>query len=145
VAVYVDDWRQRATIGPLEAEWSHLLADTEEELHAFADRLGLRRRSYQRHRRHPALNHYDVPETLRRQAIALGARPVTWRQAGRMIRRWRRADPGARGAGPTAPGPDAKGQGAFEPGGRIPASSSARTRRATWAGSSRSQRPAEAM
>ena len=35
--VYVDDWRQRATIGWREGRWSHLLADTEPELHDLAD------------------------------------------------------------------------------------------------------------
>ena len=92
----MDDWRQRARGGPVEAVWSHLLADDEAELHAFAERLGLRRAWYQRHRRHPALNHYDVTEPDRRAAIELGAVALTWRQTGRMIRAWRQADaPGA--------------------------------------------------
>jgi len=90
VTVYVDDWRQRATIGPFEDRWSHLLADTEPELHQIAEALGVPRRAFQRHRRHPALDHYDVPERLRLEAIALGAVPITWRQAGRMVREWRR-------------------------------------------------------
>ena len=96
MAVYVDDWRQRATIGPVSDRWSHLLADTDDELHAFAARLGLRRAWFQEHRRHRALNHYDVPEETRRAAVALGAVPLTWREAGRMIRARRLADPGPR-------------------------------------------------
>lgn len=93
VAVYVDDWRQPATVGPVEGRWSHLLADTEEELHAFAARLGLRRAWFQRSRRHPAFDHYDVTDDLRREAISLGAAAISWRQAGRMLRGRRRARP----------------------------------------------------
>lgn len=114
MTVYVDDWRQTARIGPVVASWSHLLADDPEELHRLAARLGLRRTWYQEHRRHRALNHYDVTEETRRRAIALGAVPVTWREAGRMIRRWRRADPpAAPGSLPTA---QAVGRREVEPG-----------------------------
>ena len=96
MAVYVDDWRQRARIGPVEDRWSHLLADTDLELHDFAARLGLRRVWFQEHRRHPALDHYDVTDAVREDAIALGAVSLTWREAGRMVRTRRRADPEAR-------------------------------------------------
>jgi Protein of unknown function (DUF4031) len=131
VAVYLDDWRQRATVGALTTRWSHLLGDSEDELHEFAARLGLRRRGYQVHRRHRALNHYDVPEALRPAALELGAVAVSWRQMGAMVRHWRR------------PGAPAQARRAVE--GTMPASSSAPTSRATCSGSSRSQRPAEAM
>jgi hypothetical protein len=98
LTVYVDDWRQRATIRDRPDRWSHLLADDPEELHALAAQLGLPRRAYQHHRRSPALNHYDLPEALRQRAIALGAVPVTWREMARLTRQWRRA-----GAPPTRP------------------------------------------
>ncbi len=100
MTVYVDDWRQHARVGPVTARWSHLLADDESELHAFAERLGLRRAWYQRHRRHPALNHYDVTEETRLAAITLGAVPLTWRETGRLIRSRRRAALGVGGPGP---------------------------------------------
>jgi hypothetical protein len=90
LTVYVDDWRQRATIHQREDRWSHLLADDQEELHALAARLGIPLRGYQRHRRSAALNHYDLPENLRLAAIELGAVPVTWRQMARLTREWRR-------------------------------------------------------
>ena len=35
--------------------------------------LGIPPRGYQRHRRSAALNHYDLPESLRLRAIELGA------------------------------------------------------------------------
>jgi Protein of unknown function (DUF4031) len=92
LTVYVDDWRQRAIVRDREDRWSHLLADDPEELHAMAAALGIPLRGYQRHRRSPALNHYDVPETLRLRAIQLGAIPITWREMARLTREWRRAD-----------------------------------------------------
>ena len=93
LTVYVDDWRQRATIRQREDRWSHLLADDPAELHAMAARLGIPLRGYQRHRRSPALNHYDLPESLRLRAIELGAVAVTWRQLARLTREWRSAAP----------------------------------------------------
>jgi Protein of unknown function (DUF4031) len=100
LTVYVDDWRQRATVRNRTDRWSHLLADDPEELHAMAAALGIPLRGYQRHRRSAALNHYDLPEALRLQAIALGAVAVTWREMARLTREWRRA-----GARPATPGP----------------------------------------
>ncbi|HVB92147.1 MAG TPA: DUF4031 domain-containing protein [Acidimicrobiales bacterium] len=91
LTVYVDDWRQRATIRAREDRWSHLLADDPAELHTLAARLGIPPQGFQRHRRSAALNHYDVPEPLRLRAIELGAVPITWRQMGRLTREWRRA------------------------------------------------------
>ena len=101
LTVYVDDWRQRATVRDREDRWSHLLADDPGELHAMAEALGIPPRGYQRHRRSPALNHYDVPEALRLRAIQLGAVPITWRDLARLTREWRRA--GARPARPDPP------------------------------------------
>jgi len=91
MTVFLDDWRQHARLGPVDDRWSHLVADTEEELHAFAARLGMRRAWHQVNERRPHQAHYDVPERLRQEAIALGAVPVTWRQVGRMMRERRAA------------------------------------------------------
>jgi len=100
LTVYLDDWRQRATVGRREDRWSHLLADDEQELHALAGRLGIPLRGFQRHRRSAALNHYDLPESYRDRAIALGAVPISWREMARLTREWRRAD-----VQPAPPGP----------------------------------------
>lgn len=86
MTVYVDDWRQRARLGPVDDRWSHLVADTDDELHRFAGRLGMERAWFQTNTRRPHQAHYDVPERLRPQALALGAVEVTWRQVGRMMR-----------------------------------------------------------
>jgi hypothetical protein len=91
MAVYVDDLGMPAKVGGLNARWSHLVADSREELHDFARRLGLRREWFQdpvvtgkpkaRPGSRAAENwHYDVTESKRRQAIALGARAITWRE-----------------------------------------------------------------
>jgi hypothetical protein len=93
LTVYVDDWRQRATIRQREDRWSHLVADDPEELHDMAARLGIPEHGFQRHRRSSALNHYDVPESLRQQAIELGAVAITWRELGRLTRVWRAGAP----------------------------------------------------
>ena len=65
-------------------KWStsaHLYADTLEELHAFAARLGLKRAWFQdRHGR--GLSHYDVTEGKRRLAITLGAVEQSLKQSG---------------------------------------------------------------
>ena len=70
MAVYVDDavtlWRGE--------RWAHLMADTLDELHAFAARLGLPRRAFQDK---TSGAHYDVTAPLRERAIALGAVPVS--------------------------------------------------------------------
>jgi hypothetical protein len=52
--------------------WSHLIGDTDEELHAFAALLGLKRSWFQA-QRNPALNHYDVVPSVRARAIRMGA------------------------------------------------------------------------
>ena len=54
--------------------WAHLVSDTSyDELHAFAERLGIPRRAFQG-------DHYDLPEEMRAEAIALGALDVTGRE-----------------------------------------------------------------
>ena len=66
MTVYVDDavtlWRGD--------RWAHLMADTLDELHAFAAQLGLRREKFQDK---TSGAHYDVPAPLREEAIAMGA------------------------------------------------------------------------
>lgn len=93
MTVYVDDARIPARVGRLSSTWSHLFADTEDELHEFATRLGLRRSWFQdptktgkplkavRGSRAAQNWHYDVTEGKRRQAVALGAVEVSSREA----------------------------------------------------------------
>lgn len=54
--------------------WSHLVSDVSyDELHAFARRLGVPERGFER-------DHYDVPERLYAEAVELGAVPVRSRE-----------------------------------------------------------------
>jgi hypothetical protein len=54
--------------------WSHLVSDVSfDELHAFARRLGVPERGFDG-------DHYDVPERLYTDALALGAVPVRSRE-----------------------------------------------------------------
>jgi hypothetical protein len=90
MSVYVDDWNQTATVRGITSRWSHLTADSAEELHVFAARLGIPRRAFQTKPGKPAFDHYDVTEDLRERAVDLGAIPLTWREAARQ-RRMRKA------------------------------------------------------
>lgn len=56
---------------------SHLTADTLDELHAFAKRLGLRREWFQDHRVMP---HYDLTPKRFAAAVAAGAEVVSMRK-----------------------------------------------------------------
>jgi Protein of unknown function (DUF4031) len=90
VSVYVDDIQIPATVqnGPHVSHtstWSHLIADSRDELHLFAvNRLGLQRRYFQegRHRgdgEASILWHYDLTAPKRLEAIRKGALAVSWR------------------------------------------------------------------
>lgn len=90
MAVYVDNWRQRATVGSLRNRvWCHLFIGPEDEigeLHEFAASIGLRRAWFQGPPKNPwPRSHYDVTEARRVQAVAAGAVEVTWMETGRMM------------------------------------------------------------
>lgn len=84
MSVYVDDsfiyWRGY--------KWCHLQADTLDELHAFAQGIGLKREWFQKGSR-PELDHYDVTESKRKLALEAGAIEETWRSAAGRNRRMR--------------------------------------------------------
>lgn len=71
MSVYVD-----AAIHPWRGKkWCHLIADTEEELHAFAiGKLGLKRAWFQV--KPEGIDHYDITESKRDVAIMHGAIPI---------------------------------------------------------------------
>src|ERR1700692_1404659 len=99
--VYLDDWRQRPRLGPVDDRCSHLVADTDDELHAFAARMGMRREWFQHKEGRPHQAHYDVPERARPTALGRGAVEGPWRTAARMMRKRPRAGPGHGPAGRT--------------------------------------------
>lgn len=76
MAILVDDpiwpWRGR--------RWAHLVSDhSYDELHAFAELLGIERRHFQG-------DHYDVPSDVRDTALDLGAVAVGSRELLRRLR-----------------------------------------------------------
>lgn len=80
MAVYVDD--MRAKVG--RYVFCHMIADSDAELHAMADTIGVNRKWYQKP---PRSSHYDIVLTKRALAVKAGAIEITWRQAGCMNRR----------------------------------------------------------
>lgn len=94
MTVYVDNYRCPTTVGRLTGRWSHLTADTPDELRDFAARLGLRPAWFQARCRYatcPAPDgvcvhyHYDVVDTMRTRAIHAGALPIDIRDFGALI------------------------------------------------------------
>ena len=82
MTVYVDDIRIPARVGGLYSRWSHLIADTPEELHEFAERLGARAEWHQEPVAEPGTRqaedwHYVLPDRVRIKAVKLGAVPVS--------------------------------------------------------------------
>jgi predicted HAD superfamily phosphohydrolase len=95
VAILMDEarweWRGR--------KWCHVVSDVSyDELHAFADRVGIPRRGFQG-------DHYDVPEEYRADLLAAGAELVASRELLRRLRdaglRLSPAERRARTAGPS--------------------------------------------
>lgn len=97
MTVYVDDMQVQADVpngrSVVRGRWSHLTADTDEELHAFARRLGMRPEWAQ----YPGtpMSHYDVVQRKRAEAIRLGAVEITWRQAAQQLEAKREGRPWA--------------------------------------------------
>jgi hypothetical protein len=84
MSVYVDPiapYGQSATWRWHES--CHMYADTVEELHAMADKLGLKRAWFQTPNRLP---HYDLTRSKRRQAVKLGAVQTDFRHVASFIR-----------------------------------------------------------
>ena len=79
MTVFVDD--MRAKFGRLVM--CHMLADTDEELHAMADAIGVPRKWWQSPEKTSG-SHYDICLSKRALAIKLGAIEITWKQAGCM-------------------------------------------------------------
>lgn len=76
MTTYVDDARERYGLLIM----CHMVADTIEELHAFAEQLGLKRKWFHD-------GHYNIGQDKRRAAIGMGAIAITRREAVR--HRWR--------------------------------------------------------
>lgn len=84
MAVYIDNMFARYR----GMKMSHMLADSDAELHAMADRIGVERRHWQRPT-DTCGSHYDIAMSKRALAIEAGAVPITRRQAAAMNARRR--------------------------------------------------------
>lgn len=83
MSVYVDN--MRASYGRMIM--CHMIADTDDELHAMAARIGVARKWFQDTLSGP---HYDIALSKRALAVEYGAREVTLRQAALMCANRRR-------------------------------------------------------
>lgn len=61
---------------------SHMVADTIEELHRMADKIGIDRKHFQNKKGKP---HYDVCKEKKKQALSLGAMEVDDREIIRLL------------------------------------------------------------
>lgn len=88
MTVYVDDmqapWRPPHMKHRLWS-MSHLFADTVEELHVFAKKIGLRRSWFQEPPK-ASWCHYDVTAAKRREALDNGAVPIKYRDLPKKLR-----------------------------------------------------------
>ncbi|RJX77854.1 DUF4031 domain-containing protein [Pseudomonas sp. LS-2] len=73
MTIYVDNVKVKWA----GSEWCHMVADTLDELHSFALKIGLRRQWFQSSASYP---HYDIKLAVRSRAIQLGAVPGTRKQ-----------------------------------------------------------------
>ena len=81
--VYVDD----LAVPYGRMRMSHMIADTDEELHAMAQKVGVSRRHWQSPDKH-SISHYDVCQQSKQRALAEGAVAITAKQAAAMSRRF---------------------------------------------------------
>jgi hypothetical protein len=81
MTVYVDPAMFKKPGG--RKRYCHVAADSEAELHAFAERIGLKRHFFHAGAKHV---HYDLAEELRATALAAGAVEVTSRELARISR-----------------------------------------------------------
>ena len=78
MTVYVDNYN--APFGRMIM--CHMVADTLDELHAMADKIGVARKWFQDHR----TPHYDICKSKQELAFKHGALPVTARELVKIVR-----------------------------------------------------------
>lgn len=69
--VYPNAW------GPFKKGSCHMTADTPDELHDLANKIGLKRAWFQKH---PIMDHYDLTPGKREAALSAGAVFMSWRE-----------------------------------------------------------------
>lgn len=66
----------------------HLLADTEEELHAIAAKIGMKREWFQTGNK-VSMPHYDLVASKRKKAVSAGAIEIDRKQLCEMLKKYR--------------------------------------------------------
>lgn len=89
MAVYVDAMQAeyRHKPGLRRMIMCHMLADSDDELHAMAQRIGVARRWHQK--AGTPHSHYDICKSKRALAVKLGAREITRSELGQILKRRR--------------------------------------------------------
>jgi hypothetical protein len=90
MSVYVDDMRAPFKSGKRTLIMCHMLADTDEELHAMAEALGIVKQHWQRPPK-ASTSHYDIAQSKRALAVKYGAIEVSMEQMAAMALRRRLA------------------------------------------------------
>lgn len=88
MTVYVDDMHTVPLGRYRKMKMSHMIADSLDELHLMADKIGVDRRWYQGPPK-TRVAHYDICLSKRGLAVKHGAVEITMSEAGRLIRSWR--------------------------------------------------------
>ena len=76
MAVYVDNMRAGLKVAGRNYVMCHMLADSDDELHEMADRIGVNRRHWQAPPK-VSTSHYDITQSKRALAVKAGAIEVT--------------------------------------------------------------------
>ena len=83
MTVYVDNMRAPLKVNGRDYVMCHMLADSDDELHAMADRIGVSRAYWQKPPK-VSTSHYDITQTKRALAIEAGAVVVEVREMAAM-------------------------------------------------------------
>lgn len=83
MTVYVDD--MRASLGRMIM--CHMIADTDEELFAMAEKIGVKKKWWQKPPKHDS--HFDIALSKKGEALYHGAVSITWKECACMTFRRR--------------------------------------------------------
>lgn len=90
MTVYVDDMYKYPMGQFGRMKMSHLMADTDEELHEMARKIGVARKWCQKEQLGKGYIHYDIAIVKRQLAIRNGAKEITLREMSAMAMKWRK-------------------------------------------------------
>jgi hypothetical protein len=83
MTVYVDNMHETPMGKYGRMKMCHMIADTVEELHEMADKIGVKRKWYQGDK--TGKPHYDICSSKRKLAVEYGAKEITMREAVKIL------------------------------------------------------------